>query len=218
MSSELLLIVLFALYAGIYLLAVFDVIPPAWEEMSYAWFGFGCKVLMSMIFTAIRLSEHSQELGALVTRVTSLSSAFVSLLRSNFDFVVPCIADESGTCRLPANGLADLSELGRCLRRPVVGETLNSLLAGSADKQRFATYVQNALRRTDAGLALGACYRTSNLGPRGSTLCRSTRLQHSCVSTLPPSLAAETTAAPSGDLPTPTLTHQSPRRLMTAIA
>jgi len=149
-SSSIMLIMLFAMYGVIYLLATFNVIHPHLEQSSYACFGFVSKVLMSMLFSAIRVMEHQHELGGLLCQISGVSTAFMSLLRGNFDFVVPCLADPSGTCRLPSASEGDTEGLERCLGRPVVGSSLNELLAGPLEKRRFATYVQNALRQVDS--------------------------------------------------------------------
>jgi len=146
-SSSIMLILLFAMYGVIYLLAIFNVIQPDLEQSSYAFFGFVSKVLMSMLFSAIRVMEHQHELGGLLGQISGVSTAFMSLLRGNFDFVVPCLADPSGTCQLPSASEGDMEELERCLGRPILGSSFNELLAGPLEKQRFAAYVQNALRQ-----------------------------------------------------------------------
>lgn len=146
-SSVLMLILLFAIYGVIYLQALGHVISPHVEEISYTMFGFGCKVVMSMIFTAIRIMEYHSELNGLLCRISGVSTAFMSLLRSNFDFVVPCVADPGGRCHLPSAHSGDSRNLEHALGRPVLGASVNELLAGASERRRFAAYVQNVWRQ-----------------------------------------------------------------------
>lgn len=53
-SATMSLLALFVVYAIIYLLAVFDEIPPEVEEQTYAWLGFCCSAYMSLVSAAIR--------------------------------------------------------------------------------------------------------------------------------------------------------------------
>lgn len=149
-SSVLMLVVLFGLYGVVYLLAIAEVIDTHVELLAYSCMGFGCKVVLSMIFTAIRVIEHQHTLMGLLCRISGVSTAFMSLLRGSFDFVVPCIADESGSCEFPATHSGDSMQLERCLCRPLLNSSINELLAGDGERARFANYVQNAVRQADS--------------------------------------------------------------------
>jgi len=193
-SSSIMLIVLFAMYGVIYFLTIFNVIDPDLEQGSYAFFGFVSKVLMSMLFSAIRVMEHQRELGGLLCQISGISTAFVSLLRGNFDFVVQCLADPSGTCRLPSASEGDTEELERCLGRPVVGSSLNELLAGPLEKRRFAAYVQNALRQAASQQSRKSALcqmMPESLGHKQSSMPPVAQILHVKLERLPSSLFGE---------------------------
>jgi len=147
-SSVATLIVLFAVYRINYLFAIFRIIDPQMEQITYAVLGFCCKVSMSMIFTAIRVMENRHEMSILTGRVHGMGAAFMSLLRGNFDLVIPCSADPNGICQLPVISEGDTHELEQCLGRPISGSSFNELLAGVLQKQRFGAYVKNALHHS----------------------------------------------------------------------
>merc|ERR1719210_2891313 len=102
-----------------------------------------------MIFTSIRAAENQHNMTNVLFRTTGMSSAFMSLLRGSFDFLLPCSADASGVCHLSQTNGGDSSELERCLGRPLLGTSFNDMLAGPSERARFAAYVQNAVRQAD---------------------------------------------------------------------
>jgi len=148
-ASAVFLVALFGLYGVIYLLAFAGKIGSQAERVAYTGSGFGCKVVMSLLFTAIRAMEHIDTLGDMLSRISGVSSAFVSLLRGSFDFVLPCEADAYGECRFAALTGGDVAELERCLNRSLLGTSLNEHLAGELEQERFRRYVQNAVRHAE---------------------------------------------------------------------
>jgi len=154
-SSVLLLIAVFGLYGVVYLLALAGVIDVHQELLLYTCFGFATKVVVSLIFTAIRTMEYHQALTGLLCRVRGISSAFVSLLRGSFDLVIPCLAHLDGTCLLPCGHSGDSADFEHCLGYKVLGRSLNELLAGPMERARFAAYVQNSLRHSESSRHCG---------------------------------------------------------------
>eukprot|EP00440_Ansanella_granifera_P009739 gb/GFBE01010555.1/.p1 GENE.gb/GFBE01010555.1/~~gb/GFBE01010555.1/.p1 ORF type:complete len:755 (+),score=108.56 gb/GFBE01010555.1/:1-2265(+) len=146
-ASVVLLVALFGIYGVIYLATIGGLMLATTELIAYSVLGFGCKVTMSLIFASIRAHQNQQALASLVGRIGGVSTAFVSLLRGSFDYVLPCLAGPDGTCRVPAQPSGDSGELERCLGRSVIGTNLNDHLANEQERKRFAVYVQNALRQ-----------------------------------------------------------------------
>lgn len=152
-ASVFLLIAVFGIYGMIYLLALTGVISALSEHLAYTCMGFAAKLSLSMIFYAIRTAEHEHALSTLLCKIGGVSSAFVSLLRGSFDFVVPCVADANGICQLPNMHCGDSKELEQCLGRIVLGSSLNDQLVEPSEKAPFAAYVQNALKQVETSQA-----------------------------------------------------------------
>jgi len=91
--------------------------------------------------------EQKREMNSMLNRVSGLGTALMSLLRGSFDFVIPCVVDASGNCQFPASQQGDTQDLERCVGRPVLGSSLNGLLADDSERERFASYVKNMLKQ-----------------------------------------------------------------------
>jgi len=102
---------------------------------------------MSVIFACIRARQHHRDMAELVCRIGGVSTAFVSLLRGSFDYVLPCTLSADGKCRFPDSHSGDSVQLESCLRQPILGSGIDQLLATDLERQRFASYVQNAFRQ-----------------------------------------------------------------------
>jgi len=148
-ASVVLLIVVFGIYGVIYLAGVSGIIDFATEHLGYTFMGFTCKVTLSILFASIRAYQNHQALSRLVTKLSGLSTAFVSLLRGSFDHVLSCSVDRSGSCFLKANG-REVAALSRFLGRSVKEDagTFNELLC-KEEQELFANYVKNALRQSE---------------------------------------------------------------------
>jgi len=177
-SSVIMLIVFLAMHGVNYLLAIFKVVGPQVEQITYAVLGFSGMVLTSMVFAAIRVMENRHETGRLLCRVHGVSTAFMSLLRGNFDFVMPCLVGSNGICQLPVSNECDIHELEQRLGRAVSGVTLNELLAGVLEKRRFGAYVKNVLNQ---GANLQCCESTDReelMGHIGCNHSNSPQIAH----------------------------------------
>mmetsp|Transcript_9386 Transcript_9386/g.22537 ORF Transcript_9386/g.22537 Transcript_9386/m.22537 type:complete len:752 (-) Transcript_9386:119-2374(-) len=146
-ASVLLVIIVFGLYGAVYLAGAGDLIGFSTEMLGYTVLGFFAKVSLSVLFASIRSYQNHQALARLVTKVRGTSVAFVSLLRGSFDHVVPCTVSANGTCKLSEKSSRDIVELEHLLGRPMASASFNRQLVGSRERERFATYVQNALRQ-----------------------------------------------------------------------
>lgn len=141
------LVALFALHAIVYLLAQADAISVGAEHLSYTFLDFSSKVVMSFTFSRVQSADCWQTLHSLATYLENLNTGMMSILRANFDFVVPCVADSSGWCHLQSCDSPDVKEFGRILGRDIAGLSLGELIAPE-DHDRFAAYVQNTLNQS----------------------------------------------------------------------
>eukprot|EP00747_Dinoflagellata_sp_TGD_P076145 gnl/TRDRNA2_/TRDRNA2_159029_c1_seq2.p1 gnl/TRDRNA2_/TRDRNA2_159029_c1~~gnl/TRDRNA2_/TRDRNA2_159029_c1_seq2.p1 ORF type:complete len:677 (-),score=121.22 gnl/TRDRNA2_/TRDRNA2_159029_c1_seq2:281-2017(-) len=137
----------FLLFATIYLLAATGSIDSQTEQLSYTLATFASKVGMSCLYVFIETAEYQKTQALTLSKIGGLNTALLSVLRSCFDFVVPCTGEASGKCELFEMLSGDMGELARCLGRSIAGVTLNELLAGEAEQARFAAYVQNVMRQ-----------------------------------------------------------------------
>jgi len=155
MFSAVAMVVVFGLHGVIYLASLTGALGIHAEQLAYTCSGFFVKVLMSLIFCAIRTTEQNESLFGLAGRIHSVSLAFMSLLRGSFDYVVPCVADKDGVCFFPPDHGGDSAALESCLGRSVLGHSVNELIA-DFDQQRFGAHVKNVLRHADSFQSHGA--------------------------------------------------------------
>lgn len=138
------LVVVFALYGLIYLLSQLDAVSVAAEHFCYTFLDSSSKVAMSFIFARLQEVDCWQALHSLAKYLGSLNTGMMSILKANFDFVVPCVADSSGWCHVQPCGSPDIKEFGRVLGRDISGLSLGELMAPE-DQEYFSSYVQSTL-------------------------------------------------------------------------
>jgi hypothetical protein len=140
------LVMLFFAYGIIYLLGQSNAIDVTTQHLSFTFMDFTSKVALSYTFSRVQAANCWQTMNSLVKYLGNLNTAVMSILRGNFDFVVPCVGHSSGWCQLQPCGSHDIMELGRILGRNVAGLSLNELMAAE-DQDHFAAYVKNTLRQ-----------------------------------------------------------------------
>jgi bacteriorhodopsin len=147
------LVASFGVYGVVYLLALTGVISNAVEAETYGRGDFVVKLGMSCVLATVNAAERQRELGGLVIRYSSLSSAYGSLLRRNFDHVWRCSLDKPGCLRIVEDS-TDVTALEALLRKPVSGAIFNGLIATERDRVRFEDYVirsgQTRISRTNS--------------------------------------------------------------------
>ena len=152
MSALVMLMVIFAAHAAIYLATLAGVVSSYTENLTYSILGCGAKVTMCVIFTTIRASDQRQQLDALLCKVGHQNTTLMSLLRGSFDTVLLCSATRGGSCTLTPSAASaeELAEAEAFLGRPLAGVQMSSVLAGPQERERFMVYVRNTLRQTES--------------------------------------------------------------------
>lgn len=143
------LVLLFAVYGVVYLLALVGSMSPWTERMSYLFLDVGSKLAMGISFVVIRANEYHRTLTSVLKRVGTSNVALVSILRGSFDFMLPCSVDERGLCVLPETAAADMLRLEHELGRPIAGKRIGDLLTEDRERENLAAYVKNTLRQAD---------------------------------------------------------------------
>lgn len=138
------LVVLFALYGFVYLLAQLRAVSVVAEHLCYTLLDFSSKIAVSLILSRVQAADHWQTLQSLLKYLGNLNTGLMSILRANFDFVVPCVADSRGWCHVQSVSSRDIKEFGRVLGRDIAGLSLSELIAPQ-DQDHFCSYVQNSL-------------------------------------------------------------------------
>jgi len=144
------LVILFAVYGVVYMSALTGAISPWTERMCHLFLDVGSKLAMGIAFVIIRANEYHRTLTSVLKRVSTSNVALISILRGSFDFMLPCIADESGTCKLPSKSASDMLKLEGELGRQIGGLQIGDLLCEDQEKQTFAAYVRNTLRQAES--------------------------------------------------------------------
>jgi len=76
--------------------------------------------LMSTLLSATRVMDHQHDLSGLRCQTSAARTAFGSFFYRIFDRVVPCLADHSGTCRIPFASEGDTEGPKHCLGMQVL--------------------------------------------------------------------------------------------------
>lgn len=74
----------------------------------------------------------------------------ISILRGNFDILLPCVVDLRGRCMFPWQMSGDMKKLEQMLGCSIAGSNLKDLLASESDRADFASYLRNVLRQADS--------------------------------------------------------------------
>jgi bacteriorhodopsin len=138
------LVLLFSFYGLVYLLARLDAIDLVSEHLCYTFLDVSSKIAMSLILSRVQAADQRETMESMVKYIGNLNVGMMSILRANFDYVVPCVADSNGCCRVQSLGSGDIRDLGHVLGRDVTGLGLSELIAPE-DQDNFASYVQNSL-------------------------------------------------------------------------
>ena len=70
---------------------------------------------MSLLYVWIETTEYHKVQAMAFNKIGGLNTALLSVLRSCFDFVVPCTGEATGKCELFEMPSGDMAELARCL-------------------------------------------------------------------------------------------------------
>merc|ERR1719346_743776 len=143
------LIFTFLVYSVVYLLAITGSISTERERSTLLVFDLGSKLLMSVAFVAIRAAEYHMTLTGLLRRLSTSNMGLISILRGNFDAIIPCTVDAESRCVLPAFDACEVAKLKSTLSRPVAGCDITDLLLDDEERQRFNAYFANTLRQGD---------------------------------------------------------------------
>jgi len=143
------LVLLFAVYGVVYMGALTGAISPWTERLCHLCLDVGSKLAMGIAFVIIRANEYHRTLTSVLKRVSTSNVALISILRGSFDYMLPCVADEDGSCKLPSKSASDMLKLESELGRPIAGLQLGELLCEDQDRQSFQAYVKNTLRQAE---------------------------------------------------------------------
>jgi len=139
------LVLVFGLYGLNYLMAAVGAINNHSEHLVYNTFDIIAKVITVGILCFVRTAENRDTLGEMILKHSSLNTSFVSLLRADFDHVLPCTIDSDGSCWIPEDITSDGHILESILNRSLSGARFSDLIADEEEKTKFKDYVQKSL-------------------------------------------------------------------------
>eukprot|EP00746_Dinoflagellata_sp_MGD_P129628 gnl/MRDRNA2_/MRDRNA2_63763_c0_seq1.p1 gnl/MRDRNA2_/MRDRNA2_63763_c0~~gnl/MRDRNA2_/MRDRNA2_63763_c0_seq1.p1 ORF type:complete len:745 (+),score=97.69 gnl/MRDRNA2_/MRDRNA2_63763_c0_seq1:85-2319(+) len=144
------LILVFAWYGVIYLLALLGIWDAETEDFMYTWGDVFVKMILVLCLNVLRLVDHIRFMQV----VTGESNAKMSLLRGSFDIVLSCTINSNGICSLPVTENADVSKLMHGLNMSLPDKskyvTLNGLIATDTEKALFKSYVMSMVNHGTA--------------------------------------------------------------------
>jgi len=144
------LILHFFLYGLVYLASVIGLVDAPLERKTFFALTFGAKIALCAAFVLIRADEYHQTLTGVLRKISVSNAGMISILRSSFDVLLPCILDSRGACRFMPDSPGDIGKLEKLLELPVGGLSLQDLLQGEQQQADFAAYLQNVIRQADA--------------------------------------------------------------------
>ncbi|CAE7668293.1 PGC [Symbiodinium microadriaticum] len=144
------LILHFFLYGLVYLASVSGLVDAPLERKTFFALTFGSKIALCAAFVLIRADEYHQTLTGVLRKISVSNAGMISILRSSFDVLLPCMLDSRGACRFLPDSPGDIGKLEKLLELPVSGLSLQDLLQGEQQQADFAAYLQNVVRQADA--------------------------------------------------------------------
>eukprot|EP00928_Gymnodinium_smaydae_P002867 TRINITY_DN11048_c0_g3_i1.p1 TRINITY_DN11048_c0_g3~~TRINITY_DN11048_c0_g3_i1.p1 ORF type:complete len:666 (-),score=76.16 TRINITY_DN11048_c0_g3_i1:365-2362(-) len=157
------LISLFFVYGILFVLTATGSITCEAESKIFSFLNVGSKVAMSIAFVVIREDEYHESLANVLNKVSLANLGMISILRGNFDVILPCRATSCGDFCLPLQRTADMKKLEALLGRSVAGASLVELVAGQRGKDDFTSYIRNTLSQANSERALDSA-RLSSYG------------------------------------------------------
>lgn len=146
----------FFLYGVIYLLAAGHLIGSDTERLCYFCLNLGSKLALAAVFVTLRAKEYHMTLTEVLKKVSVSNLGMISILRSSFDMILPCVLDTLGCCKLPQQTSGDMQKLEHMLGCPVAGANLLDFLPAKEDQANFSAYIRNVLRQADAEASCAA--------------------------------------------------------------
>lgn len=144
------LILQFLGYGATFLLSALGLITVETERRSFFLMTFGQKIAICAIFVFIRADEYHKTLTDVLRKVSVSNVGMISILRGNFDILLPCVVDLRGRCMFPWQMSGDMKKLEQMLGCSIAGSNLKDLLASESDRADFASYLRNVLRQADS--------------------------------------------------------------------
>mmetsp|Transcript_36520 Transcript_36520/g.85563 ORF Transcript_36520/g.85563 Transcript_36520/m.85563 type:complete len:732 (+) Transcript_36520:55-2250(+) len=163
------LIIHFQLFGAIYMASAVGAITAEREQVGYYLVTFGAKIAYCATFVFIRADEYHKTLTDVLRKVSVSNVGMISILRGNFDIILPCVMDSAGRCKLPQSYSGDMLKLEKMLGNSVAGRNLADLLHEQSDKVEFTQYLRNVVRQADCPQAFSeATLTTSGLWSCGA--------------------------------------------------
>lgn len=141
-----LIMVLYAIYGVIYLARC---MADVYDGDAYMYFDVIAKFVMSICLADVWNSEHTSATIALTVSHARWGMSFLSILRSSYDYVLPCEIEYPMACRILNS--QDASALGQVISQDVAGESFHDLLLDSEEVRRFKEYMRQVLATQASG-------------------------------------------------------------------
>lgn len=141
--------VFFALYGLIYLLDIFGFINAPMTIAMYEICDCSAKVSTACFLAYLRYLERRDAMNVLVAVHSRMSRASESVLRSSFDYLLPCTIDTCGNCYVLDVPNADTRAIELLTGRALAGKQFIEILVSERDRELFHSHVQTALQQED---------------------------------------------------------------------
>jgi hypothetical protein len=133
--------IIFAVYGFIYLFEIFDLIGSHLAYDAYAICDCSAKAVTCFFLAHFRSVERRDALAIFVAVQKRMNRASLSILRSSFDFLLPCKLAEQGRCYI-LHRSSDVVALERILGRSLAAVDFREILYSQRDRDLFESHTR----------------------------------------------------------------------------
>jgi hypothetical protein len=131
--------ILFAVYGFIYLFEIFDLIDSHLAYYAYAICDCSAKAVTCFFLAHFRSVERRDALAIFVAVQKRMNRASLSILRSSFDFLLPCKLADEGKCHI-LHRSSDVAAFERILGRSLAAVDFREILYSQRDRDLFESH------------------------------------------------------------------------------
>lgn len=175
---------MFVLYGVIFLLDAFGWVGTRSGHAMYEICDCTAKTVTSFLLAVHRSRERCHAMKVLVAVHSRMARASLSVLRSSFDYIIPCKLDDSGNCIVLEARNADVKAIETLTGKPLAGNTFADAFNSQRDRDLFAYQMQIGLHQEGNDLAadLQSCREVMS---KGMSFWASRPLPNSTISLAP---------------------------------